>query len=53
MTDTGWVDQSVRDFVAASAQHVHVPAPAEVAAVIVYLCSDQAHLITGNVITLR
>jgi 3-oxoacyl-[acyl-carrier protein] reductase len=53
VTDTGWVDQSVRDFVAASAHHVHVAAPAEVAEVIVYLCSEQAGLVTGNVITLR
>ena len=30
-----------------------VPAPAEVADVIAYLASDEAALITGNVITLR
>jgi 3-oxoacyl-[acyl-carrier protein] reductase len=53
VTDTGWVDQSVRDFVAASPHHVHVATPEEVAEVIVYLCSDSARLITGNVITLR
>jgi 3-oxoacyl-[acyl-carrier protein] reductase len=53
VTDTGWVDQPVRDFVASSPHHVHIATPAEVAEVIVYLCSEQARLITGNVITLR
>jgi 3-oxoacyl-[acyl-carrier protein] reductase len=32
---------------------IHVASPAEVAAVIAYLASDAAALITGNVITLR
>ncbi|MBV9356638.1 MAG: SDR family oxidoreductase [Chloroflexi bacterium] len=53
VTDTGWVDQSVRDVVAASPRQVRVAAPAEVAEVIVYLCSERARLITGNVIALR
>jgi 3-oxoacyl-[acyl-carrier protein] reductase len=53
VTDTGWVTESVREFVAASWQHFHVAAPAEVAEVIVYLASDAARLITGNVIYLR
>jgi 3-oxoacyl-[acyl-carrier protein] reductase len=53
VTDTGWVTDPVREFVAASPSHVHVASPAEVAEVIVYLASDAAALITGNVITLR
>jgi 3-oxoacyl-[acyl-carrier protein] reductase len=53
VTDTGWVTDSVREFVAASWQHFHIAAPEEVAEVIVYLASDAARLITGNVIQLR
>jgi 3-oxoacyl-[acyl-carrier protein] reductase len=53
VTDTGWVTQSVHDFVASSQEHVHVAEPEEVAGVIVYLCSDEARLITGNILTLR
>jgi 3-oxoacyl-[acyl-carrier protein] reductase len=53
VTDTGWVTDAVRHFVAGSATHVHVATPAEVAEVIAYLASDAAALITGNVITLR
>ena len=53
VTDTGWVTDAVRQFVAGSPTHVHVATPAEVAEVIAYLASDAAALITGNVITLR
>jgi 3-oxoacyl-[acyl-carrier protein] reductase len=53
VTDTGWVTEAVRTAVAASSTLVHVADPAEVAAVIAYLASDEAALITGNVITLR
>jgi 3-oxoacyl-[acyl-carrier protein] reductase len=53
VTDTGWVTDAVREFVARSVAHVHVATPAEVAEVIAYLTSDAAALITGNVITLR
>lgn len=53
VTDTGWVTDAVREAVAASSTLVHVADPAEVAAVIAYLASDEAALITGNVITLR
>jgi 3-oxoacyl-[acyl-carrier protein] reductase len=53
VTDTGWVTDSVRAFVDASPTHVHVASPEQVAEVIVYLASDAAALITGNVITLR
>jgi NAD(P)-dependent dehydrogenase (short-subunit alcohol dehydrogenase family) len=38
---------------AASSTLIHVAAPAEVADVIAYLASDEAALITANVITLR
>jgi 3-oxoacyl-[acyl-carrier protein] reductase len=53
VTDTGWVTDEVREFVAGSSQHFHVAAPEEVAEVIVYLTSEDARLITGNVIYLR
>ena len=53
VTDTGWVTDAVRAFVAHSPEHFHVAQPEEVADVIVYLCSDAARLITANVIQLR
>jgi 3-oxoacyl-[acyl-carrier protein] reductase len=53
VTDTGWVTDAVRAAVAGSRELVHVATPAQVAAVIAYLVSDDAALITGNVITLR
>jgi 3-oxoacyl-[acyl-carrier protein] reductase len=53
VTDTGWVTDAVREFVAGSQLHVHVAQPEDVAEVIVYLCSDDARLITANVIYLR
>jgi 3-oxoacyl-[acyl-carrier protein] reductase len=53
VTDTGWVTDSVRAGVAASDHLLRVATPAEVAAVIAYLASDAAALITGNIITLR
>jgi 3-oxoacyl-[acyl-carrier protein] reductase len=53
VTDTGWVTDAVREYVAASREHVHVATAGEVAEVIAYLASDEAALITANVITLR
>jgi 3-oxoacyl-[acyl-carrier protein] reductase len=53
VTDTGWVTDPVREFVANSGSHFHVATPAEVAEVIAYLASEASGLITGNVITLR
>jgi 3-oxoacyl-[acyl-carrier protein] reductase len=53
VTDTGWVTDAVREFVAGSPLHVHVATPEEVAEVIVYLASDEARLITANVLYLR
>jgi 3-oxoacyl-[acyl-carrier protein] reductase len=53
VTDSGWVNDAVRDFVAASPTHIHIAAPEEVAEVIAYLASEEAGLITANVITLR
>lgn len=53
VTDTGWVTDPVREFVAGSTEHQHVATPAEVAEVIAFLCSDAGTLISGNTITLR
>ena len=53
VTDTGWVTDPVRSFVEASPEHFHVASPDQVAAVIAYLASDAASLISGNTITLR
>jgi 3-oxoacyl-[acyl-carrier protein] reductase len=53
VTDSGWVTDSVRAAVEDNPTLFHVATPAEVAAVIGYLASDAAALITGNTITLR
>ena len=53
VTDTGWVTQAVREAVESSEDMIHVASPEDVAQVIVHLCSEQARLITANVIHLR
>jgi 3-oxoacyl-[acyl-carrier protein] reductase len=53
VTDTGWVTDEVRAFVASSDDHHHVATPDEVAEVIAWLCTPAADLVTGNVIRLR
>jgi 3-oxoacyl-[acyl-carrier protein] reductase len=53
VTDTGWVTDQVREFVAGSQDHFHVASPEDVAEVIAFLCSDHARLITANVVHLR
>jgi 3-oxoacyl-[acyl-carrier protein] reductase len=53
VTDTGWVTDEVRAAVAASSELFHVAEAEEVAAVIGFLVSEDARLITGNVIRLR
>jgi 3-oxoacyl-[acyl-carrier protein] reductase len=53
VTDTGWVTDEVRQFVAVSDDHFHVAQPAEVAEVVAWLCTDAAHLVTGNIVRLR
>ena len=53
VTDTGWITDEVRAFVAQSTDLVHVAEPAEVAEVIAWLCTDAARLVTGNVVRLR
>jgi 3-oxoacyl-[acyl-carrier protein] reductase len=53
VTDTGWITDEVRAFVAADADHHHVAAPAEVAEVVAWLCTPAARLVSGNVVRLR
>lgn len=53
VTDTGWITDEVRRFVAADHQHHHIAEPAEVAEVIAWICADAGRLVTGNVIRLR
>ncbi|MDT0264755.1 SDR family NAD(P)-dependent oxidoreductase [Streptomyces sp. DSM 44915] len=53
VTDTGWITDEVRAFVAGSGTHFHIADPAEVAETIAWLVSPAAALVTGNVITLR
>ena len=53
VTDTGWVNEAVRAAVAANPVLHHIAQPGEVAEVIVWLCTDAARLVTGNVIRLR
>jgi len=53
VTDTGWVTDAVREFVAGSRTHTHVAPPEQVAEVVVWLCSPAADLVSGNVIQLR
>lgn len=53
VTDTGWVTPEVESAVRDSDDLLHIAHPDEVAAVIAYLVSDDAKLITANVVHLR
>ncbi len=53
VTDTGWITDEVREFVAGSSDHFHVADPREVAEVICWLAGESAYLVTGNVLHLR
>lgn len=53
VTDTGWVTDQVRAHVQQRPDLLHVAEPEEVAAVVAFLCSDHARLITANIVHLR
>ena len=53
VTDTGWVTDAVREHVRQHPELIHVAEPEDIASVIAYLVSDDARLLTGNVIRLR
>jgi 3-oxoacyl-[acyl-carrier protein] reductase len=53
VTDTGWITEDVRRYVDGRADLIHIAQPREVADIIAFLVSDEAQLITGNVIHLR
>ena len=53
ITDSGWVNDAVREFAATSHDHFHVAEPAEAAGVIAWLCTDEARMVTGNILRMR
>lgn len=53
ITDSGWVNDAMREFAATASDHFHVAEPAEVGRVIAWLCSDDARMVTGNLIRMR
>jgi 3-oxoacyl-[acyl-carrier protein] reductase len=53
VTDTGWITEQVRAHVQQRDDLLHIVEPGEVAAVIAFLCTDHARLITANVVHLR
>ena len=53
VTDTGWVDETVRKHVQLTSTLIHIVEPGDVAQFIAFLASDHAWLLTGNIIHLR
>jgi 3-oxoacyl-[acyl-carrier protein] reductase len=53
VTDTGWITDEVQNVVRGSNGLIHIATPDEVADVIAFLASDQARLVTANIIRLR
>lgn len=53
VTDTGWLNDTIREQVKRRLDLIHIVGPDDVAEVIAFLCSEQARLITANVLHLR
>jgi 3-oxoacyl-[acyl-carrier protein] reductase len=53
VTDTGWITDAVRQNVRQRPDLIHIAKPEQIARVIAYLVSDEADLITANVVHLR
>jgi 3-oxoacyl-[acyl-carrier protein] reductase len=53
VTDTGWVTEAIREGMKSRPDLIHVVGPEDVAAVIAFLSSEHARLITANVVHLR
>ncbi len=53
VTDTGWVNDAVREHIKGRSDLIHIVKPDEVAEVIAFLSSAYARLITANVVHLR
>ncbi len=53
VTDTGWITDDLKNQLDKESAGARIAQPAEVAQVIAYLASDEAALVTGNVIRLR
>jgi 3-oxoacyl-[acyl-carrier protein] reductase len=53
VTDTGWVNDAVRQHVEQTPDLIHIVGPDEVANVIAFLSTDFARLITANILHLR
>jgi 3-oxoacyl-[acyl-carrier protein] reductase len=53
VTDTGWVNDAVREHVNSTRDLIHIVEPEEVAEVIAFLSSDLARLVTANILHLR
>lgn len=53
VTDTGWVNDTVREHVEQTPDLIHIVEPEEVAQVIAFLSSNFAQLITANIVHLR
>jgi 3-oxoacyl-[acyl-carrier protein] reductase len=53
VTDTGWITDEVRQHMETRPDLIRIAEPEDVARVIAYLVSDQARLITANVVHLR
>ncbi len=53
VTDTGWVNDAVREHVKQRSDLIHIVGPEDVAGIIAFLVSDHARFVTANIVHLR